>query len=127
MGLLCLIFSKNVEAFQAEKIDSLLKATKYNPIHLNLQIKNMHLWRGYRVTSGAMSALDLNYQTENQHFKAGIWGGAGFDGQYREFDYYVGLKYDKWTLDVWTSIISQTIRMQKYLIIRKPIPPILWM
>ena len=101
MGLLCLFFSKNAEAVQTEKIDSLLKDVKYNPIHLNLQIKNMHLWRGYRVTSGAMSALDLNYQTENRFFKAGIWGGAGFDGKYREFDYYVGLKYAKWSLDIW--------------------------
>ena len=101
MGLLCLVFSKNAKAFQSEKIDSLAKDSQYKPINLNLQIKNMHLWRGYRVTSGAMSAVDLNYQTKNQHFKAGIWGGAGFDGQYREFDYYVGTKFGKWSLDIW--------------------------
>ena len=56
----------------------------------------MHFWRGYRVTSVVMSSLDLNFKTENQYFKAGIWGGGGFDGQYREFDYNVGFKYSKW-------------------------------
>ncbi|HEX7367794.1 MAG TPA: hypothetical protein VF273_11890 [Pelobium sp.] len=101
VGLLCLFFTEKASAFQSNETDTLEKNDSYKPVNLNLTIKNMHLWRGYRVTSGAMSAVDLNYQSKNQHFKAGIWGGAGFDGEYREFDYYVGFKYDRWALDVW--------------------------
>ncbi|MCC8173627.1 MAG: hypothetical protein LIO65_04360 [Odoribacter sp.] len=41
-------------------------------LDFSLQIKNMHLWRGYEVTSQAMSAVDLSVSTRNNMFKAGI-------------------------------------------------------
>ena len=85
MGLLCFIFLQSTQANTklTSDIDSTEEASKsYEPIHLNLEIKNMHLWRGYRVTSGAMTGVDLNYQSKNQKFKAGLWGGAGFNGEY---------------------------------------------
>jgi hypothetical protein len=104
MGLLCFLFIQSTEANTKLIFDN--DSTKgasntYEPIHLNLEIKNMHLWRGYRVTSGAMSGGNLNYHSKNQKFKAGLWGGAGFNGEYREFDYYLSYNSSGFSIAVW--------------------------
>lgn len=59
----------------------------------------MHFWRGYRVTSGVMSPR-FKLPNRKSVFYSWYLGGARFDGQYREFDYYVGFKYAKWSLDI---------------------------
>jgi len=69
--------------------------------HFNLQLKNMHLWKGLRVTDAPMTAVDLNYISKNGFFKAGVWGGRGFNGDYTEFDYYVSFMHKGWSLSIW--------------------------
>lgn len=104
MGLFCFLFFQSSEAKEKliASIDSTEEAGKsYEPIQLNLEIKNMHLWRGYRVTSGGMTGVNLNYQSRNQKFKAGLWGGAGFNGEYREFDYYLSYNSSGFSVDIW--------------------------
>ena len=32
--------------------------------HFNLQLKNMHLWKGLHVTDAPMTAADINYTSE---------------------------------------------------------------
>ncbi|MFL9483246.1 hypothetical protein ACI6Q2_10760 [Chitinophagaceae bacterium LWZ2-11] len=75
--------------------------SKYQPIDFNLQVKNMHLWRGLKVTNAAMTDVDIHYITKDGSFKAGVWGGAGFTGVYKEFDYYVSYAHKGFTLAVW--------------------------
>ena len=69
--------------------------------HFNLQLKNMHLWKGLHVTDAPMTAVDLNYASKNGFFKAGVWGGRGFNGDYTEFDYYVSFMHKGWSLAIW--------------------------
>ncbi|MCL6219726.1 hypothetical protein [Zunongwangia pacifica] len=69
--------------------------------HFNLQLKNMHLWKGLHVTDAPMTAADINYTSRNGFFKAGLWGGRGFDGDYTEFDYYVSFMHKGWSLSIW--------------------------
>lgn len=73
----------------------------YRPFNFNLTVKNMHLWRGYRVTDEAMTAANVYYESKNGKFKAGLWGGVGFAGNYTEFDYYLSYEHNNWTFAIW--------------------------
>lgn len=55
---------------------------------LALDLKNMHLWHGSVVTPGVMVASSIEYISANQKFVAGLWGGANYNGAYKEFSYY---------------------------------------
>jgi hypothetical protein len=73
----------------------------YRPFDFNLTVKNMHLWRGYRVTDEAMTATNVYYISKDRKFKAGLWGGVGFAGNYTEFDYYISYEHKNWTFAIW--------------------------
>ena len=75
--------------------------TRYRAIDLNLTLKNMHLWRGFKVTNAAMAAADLHYTTRDGHFRTGVWGGSGFTGEYREFDYYASYSKGRFLVALW--------------------------
>lgn len=77
------------------------ETTTYRPFNFNLQVKNMHLWRGYRVTDAPMTAANINYVSKNGKFKAGLWGGSGFNGDYHEFDYYVSYSTGGFDFAIW--------------------------
>jgi hypothetical protein len=70
-------------------------------LDMHLQVKNMHLWRGYAVTESPMTALDVAYVCPSKNFKIGVWGGAGFNGDYREFDYYLAYNKGGFKFEVW--------------------------
>ena len=55
---------------------------------IDLELKNMHLWHGSIVTPGGMMASSLEFTSTNNKFVAGLWGGASFNGNYKEFSYY---------------------------------------
>lgn len=59
-----------------------------NNLELNLNLKNMHTWRGSVVTPGVMIASDIAFVTTNKKFTIGLWGGASFNGDYKEFSYF---------------------------------------
>jgi hypothetical protein len=73
----------------------------YHPFDFNLTVKNMHLWRGYKVTSAPVTAGDVYFISKDKSFKAGLWGGAGFTGEYREFDYYISYAKKGFSIAVW--------------------------
>jgi hypothetical protein len=77
------------------------KQEPYRPFEFNLTVKNMHLWRGYRVTDEAMTAANVYYASKNGKFEAGLWGGVGFAGNYTEFDYYMSYNHKNWNFAVW--------------------------
>jgi hypothetical protein len=50
--------------------------------NVRLDVKNMHYWRGLRVSDGFVTAPMVGYY--NQGFAAFVWGGLSVDGRYRE-------------------------------------------
>jgi len=60
-----------------------------SPLNIGLHLKNMHLWQGSVVTAGPMMATSLEYVSKDDKFIAGLWGGASFNGDYKEFSYYL--------------------------------------
>ncbi|MFI3283260.1 MAG: hypothetical protein SNG10_07105 [Rikenellaceae bacterium] len=52
-------------------------------------IKNSHLWRGGEVADGVVITTDVYYETANENFRFGFWGGANSTGDYKEFNNYI--------------------------------------
>lgn len=50
--------------------------------NVHLDAKNMHYWRGLRVSDGFVTAPMVGYY--NQGFAVFAWGGLSLDGQYKE-------------------------------------------
>lgn len=92
-----------ISVFLLFNLTALMAQTKeYQPVNFGLDTKNMHLWRGYKVTNNAMTALNASYSTRNGKFTAGLWNGVSFDGSYTEFDYYMSYTFSpKWSLSIW--------------------------
>jgi hypothetical protein len=61
-------------------LPSLLSAQ--GEFNARLDVKNMHYWRGLRVSDGFVTAPMVGYY--NQGFAAFAWGGLSVDGRYRE-------------------------------------------
>lgn len=74
---------------------------KYNPIQFSVNLDNMHLWRGYSVTNMPITNITVNYHTKNDMLLIGVWGGAGFTGEYRELDYFAQFNYKGLSVAVW--------------------------
>lgn len=89
----CFLFF-SIGAIQAQKQQDI-----NNPIDISLQVKTAHLWRSLDVTNTAMTAVDMYYVKDG--FKAGLWGGAGFTGVYKELDYYVSYHKKGFMVAVW--------------------------
>lgn len=71
--------------------------------NVDLHLKNMHLWQGFVVTPGVMMATSMEYVTNDQKFVAGLWGGASFNGSYKEFSYYTTYHF---TPNLYAQLIS---------------------
>ncbi|WP_372753511.1 hypothetical protein [Mariniflexile sp.] len=52
----------------------------YKAFTAGAHLKNMHLWHGFVVHSGAMIATNLEFNSRNKKFTFGLWGGASFSG-----------------------------------------------
>lgn len=50
--------------------------------NVNMDVKNMHYWRGLRVSDGFVTAPIVGYY--NSGFAAFAWGGLSVDGRYKE-------------------------------------------
>ncbi len=60
----------------------------YKAFSGHLSLRNMHMWHGYVVTPGVMTATSIEYNSKNSKLTLGLWGGASFDGSYKEYSYY---------------------------------------
>jgi hypothetical protein len=74
---------------------------KYHPFDVNLQVRSLYLWRGFKVSNAPISDVDMHYSTRDGSFTAGVWGGAGLTGDYKEFDYYVSYARSGFIVSVW--------------------------
>ena len=60
---------------------------------LGFGLKTNHLWHGFIVTDGVMTAASLEYKTQDKKTTFGLWGGGSFNGEFKEFTYYVSHKF----------------------------------
>ena len=97
---LCLCLNLQAQDTTARKTDT-VPVKKYRPYNVNLQLRNMYIWRGFRVSNSPITDVDMRYTTRDGSFSAGLWGGAGLNGEYREFDYYVSYAKKGWSFAVW--------------------------
>ncbi len=93
----CLLLANNLPA-QVFGEDS---PPESGPVDFSLQAKTKHLWRGIQVSNSALTAVDLGLQTNDRSFKVGVWGGASFDGDFREFDYYISYTKNGFNAALW--------------------------
>lgn len=70
-------------------------------IHASAGLETSHLWRGIEVSSGLTYNADLSFSDKNDHFRVGLWGGGMFNGDYKEFDYYMSYTNKGFTASVW--------------------------
>jgi hypothetical protein len=68
-------------------------------IHSALQLRNNHLWRGIEVASGLVYTGDIHLDYKN--FYGGFWAGGTVNGDYKEFNNYIGYKNKHLTLELW--------------------------
>lgn len=113
-----LVFSVFI-LFAFQTMDAQENNTKddYQAFTLGAHLKNMHLWHGFVVHSGALFATNLEYNSKNSKFTLGVWGGASFAGadiynrttqqyvnaNYKEFSIYTSYRFsDKFFVEAVT-------------------------
>lgn len=79
-----------------------VKEIKPSRLDFNVGIETSHLWRGLVINDGMTATGNIHYTlNESQTLKIGIWGGAGFDGNYREINYYVQYQKNNLSIAIW--------------------------
>jgi hypothetical protein len=83
-------------------IDAATEIASPSRLDFNVGVATSHLWRGLVINDGmtAMGFVHLALD-KNQHFTTGVWGGAGFDGDYREINYYVQYQKNNLSIALW--------------------------
>ena len=76
-------------------IGTQVQAEQDGNFDLGLQIKTNHLWHGFIVTPGIMTAAELSYTAASGNTKFGLWAGASFDGEYQEFTYFASHQFSE--------------------------------
>lgn len=82
-SILFLLAFLNSNQVQAQEVDDATKIEiedDYKPFKIGAHLKNMHLWHGFVVQSGAIFATNMDYTTRDGKFTFGFWGGASFTG-----------------------------------------------
>ncbi|WP_199269623.1 hypothetical protein [Formosa sp. L2A11] len=68
-----IVFSFNFVSAQIETTPE-----NYQPFSIGGHLKNMHTWHGSVVHPGAVIATNIEYNSRNEKFTFGFWGGASF-------------------------------------------------
>ncbi|TCC99647.1 hypothetical protein [Pedobacter hiemivivus] len=67
--------------------------TTYKPIEAHLQIKSIHLWRGLEITTSPYLLGVVNFTDKSGRLKVGARGSSGWNGEYRQLDYFASYQY----------------------------------
>lgn len=97
---LCLCTNVWAQDTTARKKDT-LNINKYKPFDVNLQVRNLYIWRGFRISDSPIADADLHYTTRDGKLAIGFWGGESFEGSYKEFDYYISYKTSGFNFSIW--------------------------
>jgi hypothetical protein len=86
-------------------LDSIAAAKKIadpSRFDFNVGLETSHLWRGLVINDGMTATGFVHLALDkNQNFTTGVWGGAGFDGDYREINYYVQYQKNNLSIALW--------------------------
>ena len=86
----------------ADSISEPKEIQKKSRLDFDVELKTSHLWRGL-VISGTMTAMgNIHYALDKkQKLTLGLWGGNGFDGVYKEVDYYIQYQSNGFSVALW--------------------------
>jgi hypothetical protein len=79
----------------------LLAQENYKPVDLSIQLKSSHLWRGYEVSPSPILDATVAYKDRSGALEIGLWGASAFQGDYREFDYYISYAAKGFSVSLW--------------------------
>ena len=65
-----------------------LSAQTQRPVALDVELKNVHLWRGLISFDSPMTTVELSYKTEDGAFKMGAWGAFSLGDRHKVTKYY---------------------------------------
>lgn len=95
----------------SDSISVVTETIKPSRLDFNAGLKTSHLWRGLVINDGMTATGNIHYTLdEAQNFTVGFWGGAGFDGEYREINYYVQYQKKNLTIGLWDLFNSTGIK-----------------
>lgn len=97
--LIC--FFTVLSSFSVYSEEESTKSQALDYIGGTVDVRTMHLWRGIEVSDEVNVATDLHFKTKNNTFKLGLWGGAGVNGNFKEFDYYTSYTIEGLTIALW--------------------------
>jgi hypothetical protein len=85
-----------------EKSIDTTTSKKTLPFDLNMQIRNVYIWRGFKVSNSPMTNVNMQFNlTKDKSLTAGFWGAGSFNGEYKEFDYFVSYAKKGLSLSIW--------------------------
>lgn len=98
---LCLCLNSSAQDTAKTPLDT-AKIKKPVPFDINLQVRSLYIWRGFKVSNSPITDVDMHYNlTKDKSFAVGVWGGAGFTGDYKEFDYYISYTKPRYSFSIW--------------------------
>ena len=98
--LAILVFCAGINSY-AQDIPA-LENSKPSTIDFNVDLKTSHLWRGLVINDGMTATGFVHLALDkNQNLTTGVWGGAGFDGKYREINYYIQYQKSNFSIGLW--------------------------
>ncbi len=77
-----------------------LSAQTQQPVALDVELKNVHLWRGLISFDSPMATVELSYKTEDGAFKMGAWGAFSLGDRHKVTKYYAGYAQSGFALTV---------------------------
>jgi hypothetical protein len=86
----------------SDTIETSNQEVKKSRLDFNVNLRTSHLWRGLVINDGMTATGYLHYALgKERNFTVGFWGGAGFDGDYTEINYFVQYQKNNFSIAIW--------------------------
>ena len=86
----------------SNSIPTATESTKGNRLDFDVALKTSHLWRGLVINGSITSMGNIHYTLDKkQNLTVGLWGGNGFDGNYKEINYYIQYQNNSFSIALW--------------------------
>jgi hypothetical protein len=86
----------------SDTIETSNQEVKKSRLDFNVNLRTSHLWRGLVINDGMTATGYIHYALDkNQHFTTGFWGGAGFNGEYTEINYFIQYQKNNLSIGLW--------------------------
>jgi hypothetical protein len=70
---------------------------------VSVTTKNKHLWRGYTVANVPVFTGNATLTTRDKNLQVGLWDGTGYNGEYREFCFFVNYHIKNFEINILDS------------------------